>query len=62
MTLYAILNIVKLEVMIFLLTDCVQLHLYDVEEQSRSTILNYCSYVQVRLSMILFSDIITSTP
>ena len=26
---------------------CWQLHLYDVEEQTRTTILNYCAYVEV---------------
>ena len=26
-----------------------KLHLYDVETQNRTTLLNYCSYVQVRV-------------
>jgi intraflagellar transport protein 172 len=36
-----------------------QLHLFDVASQTRSTLLHYCSYVQVRSHIECFRDILT---
>ena len=37
-----------------LLFFSLQLHLYDIESQQKSSILNYCSYVQVKVKVFTF--------